>query len=322
MTRDQILKKWINHNYGINYRLESASSDASFRRYFRLFIEDKTFILMDATPEKEPLKSYLDITKILLAEKLPVPKIFKKDIKNGFLTIEDFGDKTLLNVLNEKLNAELYHKAIDIIIKLQKINKNNNLKEYSDKVLRFEINLFYEWYIKKNKKLNLSSKDYDELINTFETIINYNKSQTNCFVHRDFHSRNLMILSENDIGIIDFQDALIGPISYDLVSLLKDAYFELDEEFIIDKTVRYWEMACDEKLLQKRDFSDFFLDFEMMGLQRHLKILGIFSRLSLRDGKHNYLDDLPLVEKYVLKTLERYSALSPLRKIFIRALNE
>lgn len=322
MTRDQILKKWINHNYGINYRLESASSDASFRRYFRLFIEDKTFILMDAPPEKEPLKSYLDITKILLAEKLPVPKIFKKDIKNGFLTIEDFGDKTLLNVLNEKLNAELYHKAIDIIIKLQKINKNNNLKEYSDKVLRFEINLFYEWYIKKNKKLNLSSKDYDELINTFETIINYNKSQTNCFVHRDFHSRNLMILSENDIGIIDFQDALIGPISYDLVSLLKDAYFELDEEFIIDKTVRYWEMACDEKLLQKRDFSDFFLDFEMMGLQRHLKILGIFSRLSLRDGKHNYLDDLPLVEKYVLKTLERYSALSPLRKIFIRALNE
>ena len=202
------------------------------------------------------------------------------------------------------------------------MNKNNNLKEYSKNILKHEMALFNEWYLLRNKEILLSEEDMNGLNKTLEIIAESNISQLFFFVHRDFHSRNLMLLNDNGLGMLDFQDALIGPITYDLVSLLKDAYIELDEEFIIDKVVRYWEMACMEGLLQKSDFSDFFQQFEIMGVQRHLKILGIFSRLSLRDGKHNYLNDIPLVEKYLLNVCERYSVLAPLRKILRRAIHE
>ena len=202
------------------------------------------------------------------------------------------------------------------------INKSHSGLVKSKNILKHEMALFDEWYLLKNKEILLSEEDMKGLNKTLEIIAESNISQPFFFVHRDFHSRNLMLLNDNGLGMLDFQDARIGPITYDLVSLLKDAYIELDEEFIIDKVVRYWEMACMEGLLQKSDFSDFFQQFEIMGVQRHLKILGIFSRLSLRDGKHNYLNDIPLVEKYLLNVCERYSVLAPLRKILRRAIHE
>ena len=322
MTRDQTLKRWINENLVENIDYEPASSDASFRRYFRLNYNNRSYIVMDAPPEKEPLTSYIDITEILLENNLRVPQIYKIDKKNGFLLLEDFGKKPLLTVLKGSNYDEYYNAAIKIVIELQKMNKNNNLKEYSKNILKHEMALFDEWYLLKNKEILLSEEDMKGLNKTLEIIAESNISQPFFFVHRDFHSRNLMLLNDNGLGMLDFQDARIGPITYDLVSLLKDAYIELDEEFIIDKVVRYWEMACMEGLLQKSDFSDFFQQFEIMGVQRHLKILGIFSRLSLRDGKHNYLNDIPLVEKYLLNVCERYSLLTPIRKILRRAIHE
>jgi len=277
---------------------------------------------MDAPPDKEPLTSYIDITGILLENNLRAPQIYKIDKKNGFLLLEDFGKKPLLTVLKGSNYDEYYNAAIKIVIELQKMNKNNNLKEYSKNILKHEMALFNEWYLLRNKEILLSEEDMNGLNKTLEIIAESNISQPFFFVHRDFHSRNLMLLNDNGLGMLDFQDALVGPVTYDLVSLLKDAYIELDEEFIIDKVVRYWEMACMEGLLQKSDFSDFFQQFEIMGVQRHLKILGIFSRLSLRDGKHNYLNDIPLVEKYLLNVCERYSLLTPIRKILRRAIHE
>ena len=322
MTRDQTLKSWINENLEENIDYEPASSDASFRRYFRLNYNNRSYIVMDAPPDKEPLTSYIDITGILLENNLRAPQIYKIDKKNGFLLLEDFGKKPLLTVLKGSNYHEYYNAAIKIVIELQKINKNNNLQEYSKNILKHEMALFNEWYLLRNKEILLSEEDMNGLNKTLEIIAESNISQPFFFVHRDFHSRNLMLLNDNGLGMLDFQDARIGPITYDLVSLLKDAYIELDEEFIIDKVVRYWEMACMEGLLQKSDFSDFFQQFEIMGVQRHLKILGIFSRLSLRDGKHNYLNDIPLVEKYLLNVCERYSLLTPIRKILRRAIHE
>ena len=322
MTRDQTLKSWINENLEENIDYEPASSDASFRRYFRLNYNNRSYIVMGAPPDKEPLTSYIDITGILLENNLRAPQIYKIDKKNGFLLLDDFGKKPLLSVLKSSNYDEYYNAAIKIVIELQKINKNNNLKEYSKNILKHEMALFNEWYLLRNKEILLSEEDMNGLNKTLEIIAESNISQPFFFVHRDFHSRNLMLLNDNGLGMLDFQDARIGPITYDLVSLLKDAYIELDEEFIIDKVVRYWEMACMEGLLQKSDFSDFFQQFEIMGVQRHLKILGIFSRLSLRDGKHNYLNDIPLVEKYLLNVCERYSLLTPIRKILRRAIHE
>ena len=322
MTRDQTLKRWINENLVENIDYEPASSDASFRRYFRLNYNNRSYIVMDAPPDKEPLTSYIDITGILLENNLRAPQIYKIDKKNGFLLLEDFGKKPLLTVLKGSNYDEYYNAAIKTVIKLQKINQNNNLKEYSKNILKHEMALFNEWYLLRNKEILLSEEDMNGLNKTLEIIAESNISQPFFFVHRDFHSRNLMLLNDNGLGMLDFQDALVGPVTYDLVSLLKDAYIELDEEFIIDKVVRYWEMACMEGLLQKSDFSDFFQQFEIMGVQRHLKILGIFSRLSLRDGKHNYLNDIPLVEKYLLNVCERYSLLTPIRKILRRAIHE
>jgi len=322
LTRDQTLKSWINENLEENIDYEPASSDASFRRYFRLNYNNRSYIVMDAPPDKEPLTSYIDITGILLENNLRAPQIYKIDKKNGFLLLEDFGKKPLLTVLKGSNYHEYYNAAIKIVIELQKINKNNNLQEYSKNILKHEMALFNEWYLLRNKEILLSEEDMNGLNKTLEIIAESNISQPFFFVHRDFHSRNLMLLNDNGLGMLDFQDARIGPITYDLVSLLKDAYIELDEEFIIDKVVRYWEMACMEGLLQKSDFSDFFQQFEIMGVQRHLKILGIFSRLSLRDGKHNYLNDIPLVEKYLLNVCERYSLLTPIRKILRRAIHE
>ena len=207
MTRDQTLKSWINENLEENIDYEPASSDASFRRYFRLNYNNRSYIVMDAPPDKEPLTSYIDITGILLENNLRVPQIYKIDKKNGFLLLEDFGKKPLLSVLKGSNYDEYYNAAIKTVIKLQKINKNNNLKEYSKKILKHEMALFNEWYLLRNKEILLSEEDMNGLNKTLEIIAESNISQPFFFVHRDFHSRNLMLLNDNGLGMLDFQDA-------------------------------------------------------------------------------------------------------------------
>ena len=321
MDRKKKLQIWISECIGDNFILCDASADASFRKYYRVKTSENTFILMDAPPDKESISDYLKIGNEMVNQGIHAPKVFFKNQKLGFILMEDFGDKTFLKEFTSKGLKDLYIRAIDNIINMQLSIKINNLEKFTQEKLYTEICLFNEWYLDKYKKINLSNKEVADLEIIFKKVISDNVTQNQCFVHRDYHSRNLMVLKNNDLGILDFQDAVLGPMTYDLVSLLKDAYIELEEEDEIDLAINFWEKAVEKNLLQKGDFSDFFKQYELMGVQRHLKVLGIFSRLSIRDYKNNYLEDIPLVEKYLLKASERYQFLLPLKKILLRSID-
>jgi aminoglycoside/choline kinase family phosphotransferase len=321
LDRKKLLQIWVKECIDEDFTMNDASSDASFRKYYRVKTSEKTLILMDAPPDKESISDYLKIGVEMVNQGINAPKVFYKNQKLGFILMEDFGDKTFLKEFSLKGLKDLYIRAIDNIINMQLLLKINNLEQYTQEKLYTEICLFNEWYLDKYKKINLSSKEIADLEIIFNKVISDNATQNQYFVHRDYHSRNLMVLENNDLGILDFQDAVLGPMTYDLVSLLKDAYIELEEEDVIDLVINFWEKAVEKNLLQKGDFSDFFMQYELMGVQRHLKVLGIFSRLSIRDNKNNYLEDIPLVEKYLLKVSERYQFLLPLKKILLRSIN-
>ena len=313
MDRIEIIKKWIKIHLNQDFTIESASSDASFRRYFRVISNNKTYILMDAPPQLEKIEHFVNITHKLVNAEIKVPELISFDIKLGLILMTDFGSQTFLDVLDKNNAYELYPKAIHSLLKIQTKVHTKGLHNYSEKLLISEMSLFTEWYIKKLKNFKL--EDQDALSKIFLLISKKATTQDKCFVHRDYHSRNLMFIPEGSPGILDYQDAVMGPLTYDLVSLLKDAYIEWDEDFVLDQSVRYWEKAKKVGLLKNEEFSSFYEDFEWMGVQRHLKILGIFSRLSIRDNKDQYLKDIPLVEKYLMFTSERYKSLHPLRKI-------
>ncbi len=312
MDRVEIIKEWIKTRLNQDFTIELASSDASFRRYFRIFSNDTTYILMDAPPELERIDHFLAITNKLINANINAPEIISHDIKLGLILMTDFGSQTFLDVLDTENSNKLYPKAIDLLLKIQTKVNTDGLLDYSEDLLISEMILFSEWYLPKFKKFK---SDSDALHKVFSLISQKTLMQSKCFVHRDYHSRNLMFIAEGVPGILDYQDAVLGPLTYDLVSLLKDAYIEWDEDFILDQSVRYWEKAKGLGLLKNEDFSSFYENFEWMGVQRHLKILGIFSRLSIRDQKKQYLKDIPLVEKYLMATTERYRKLHPLRKI-------
>jgi aminoglycoside/choline kinase family phosphotransferase len=321
LDRKKLLEIWVKECIGEDFLLNNASEDASFRKYYRVKTAEKSLILMDAPPNKESISDYLKIGIEMVNQGINAPKVFYKNQKLGFILMEDFGHKTFLKEYSSKRLKNLYIKAIDNIINMQLSLKINNLVKYSQKKLYDEICLFNEWYLGKYKKINLNDKEITDLEIIFKKVISDNVTQNQYFVHRDYHSRNLMVLENNDLGILDFQDAVLGPMTYDLVSLLKDAYIELVEEDVIDLVINFWEKAIEKKLLQKGDFSNFFMQYELMGVQRHLKVLGIFSRLSIRDHKNNYLGDIPLVEKYLLKASERYRFLTPLKRILLRSVD-
>ena len=312
MDRIQIIKKWIKTCLNRNFTIELASSDASFRRYFRIISNKKTYILMDAPPELERIDHFVTITNKLISANINAPEIISHDIKLGLIFMTDFGSQTFLDILDSENSNKLYPKAIDSLLKIQTKVNPEGLPDYSENLLISEMALFSEWYLPKFKKFK---PDLDVLNKVFLLISQKTLMQNKCFVHRDYHSRNLMFIEDGVPGILDYQDAVLGPLTYDLVSLLKDAYIEWDEDFILDQSVRYWEKAKELGLVKNEDFSSFYENFEWMGVQRHLKILGIFSRLSIRDQKNQYLKDIPLVEKYLMAATERYRKLHPLRKI-------
>ena len=313
MDRIEIIEKWLKIQLNQDFELAPASSDASFRRYFRIISNKKTFILMDAPPDLEKIDHFINITNKLIAADINSPKIICFDIELGLILMTDFGSQTFLDVLDSNNSNELYSKAILSLLKIQTKVNIKGLQNYSEDLLLGEMSLFPEWYLAKFKKFKF--EDQTELHEIFSLISKKTLTQNKCFIHRDYHSRNLMFIAENNPGILDYQDAVVGPLTYDLVSLLKDAYIEWDEDFVLDQSVRYWEKAKQAGLIKNEDFSSFYEDFEWMGVQRHLKILGIFSRLSIRDKKNQYLKNIPLVEKYLMFTSERYKNLHPLRKI-------
>ena len=298
--------------------LAPASADASFRRYFRIESKNPTYptlIVMDAPPQHEPLDAFIEIDLLLFEAGLHVPQILEKNIEDGFLLLSDLGHKTYLEALNNESANALYRDASHALVQMQLASKPNVLPNYDQALLQRELDLFPEWYLKQHLQLELSAIQTAQMRQAFALIIENNLAQEKVFVHRDFHSRNLMVTAQNNPGILDFQDAVYGPITYDAASLWRDAYIAWPEEMVIDWVIQFWEEGRKSGLPMPSDFGQFYRDFEWMGLQRHLKVLGIFARLFHRDGKDGYLKDIPLVLDYAIATANRYIELKPLARI-------
>jgi aminoglycoside/choline kinase family phosphotransferase len=244
-----------------------------------------------------------------------VPEIIAQDVDRGFLLLSDLGSTTYLHQLDADHAHMLYLDAIDALILLQTQSQPGVLPEYDRALLQRELMLFPDWYVGKHLGVTLTDAQTGELNKVFDILLANNLAQPQVYVHRDYHSRNLMVLERGNPGILDFQDAVYGPITYDLVSLLRDAYIQWDEELVLDWAIRYWERARMAGLPVQHDVDSFYRDFEFMGLQRHLKVLGIFARLSHRDGKDAYLNDMPLVMEYTRKAAGRYRELVPLLRL-------
>jgi aminoglycoside/choline kinase family phosphotransferase len=284
-----------------------VAADASFRSYYRLTKNGETYILMDSSLMLESLPPFVKMNERLSIYKVRVPRIIVKNIKLGYLILEDFGSTHYLDVLKEENYQELYKKAIDEIIKMQQA-EITDLPLYDRNFLYFEMALMQEWYLEKYLDITLTDEQKNIIDTTLETIANVVLEQPQgVFVHRDYHSRNIMLTPKGEVGVIDFQDARVGAITYDLVSLLKDCYIEWDREEVV-KLALYYRDAVGLDV----DDATFIKWFDFMGLQRHIKVLGIFSRLYLRDGKSGYLKDIPLTLKYVLDVASKYPELKGL----------
>ena len=301
------IKTWLQSIGWNNWNIEVASADASFRSYYRLRKGDETYVLMDSSLLLESLPLFVDMNEKLSEVNARVPRIIIKNIKLGYLILEDFGSTHYLDILNEENYHELYKKAIDEIVKIQQAD-TKDLPIYDKDFLLFEMDMMQEWYVKKYLNIVLTQEQKNIIDTTLKKISDVVlKQPQGIFVHRDFHSRNIMLTPKDDIGIIDFQDARVGAITYDLVSLLKDCYIEWDNEEV-EKLALYYRDSINLDV----DDETFIKWFDFMGLQRHIKVLGIFARLHLRDGKDGYLKDIPLTLKYVLETGSKYPELKDL----------
>ena len=299
-----------------------ASADASFRRYFRLTAGaaatlapgQRTLIAMDAPPAQEDSRPFVRVAALLRAAGVHAPEVIKADLDRGFLLLTDLGDRTYLAELDVASAPALYSDAIDALILWQRASRDGELAPYDEPLLRRELDLFPDWYIAKHLGVALAPAQAQVLANAFRLVLDNNLAQPRVFVHRDYHSRNLMVSRPNP-GVLDFQDAVHGPITYDLVSLLRDAYIVWGEERQIDWAARYWERARRAGLPVAPDFAAFWRDFEWMGVQRQLKVLGIFARLAHRHGKTGYLADMPRVMAYLRGACARYPGLGPLYRL-------
>lgn len=320
-NRLESLRSWVAAQLGdAHFTMTPASSDASFRRYLRaapagpstrLGNGSGTLVVMDAPPDKEDCRPFIRIAGLLADTGVHVPAVLAQDLGQGFLLLSDLGDTTYLSALNDDSADALYRDAMGALVKIQRASRPGALPDYDRALLERELMLFPDWYVGRQLGKTLTGAQSGALHAAFKLILDNNLAQPRVFVHRDYHSRNLMVAAPNP-GILDFQDAVHGPITYDLVSLLRDAYIGWEERRVLDWCIRYWEAARAAALPVPADFADFYRDFEWMGAQRQLKVIGIFARLAHRDGKLAYLDDQPLVMSYLRKTCQRYRELAPL----------
>ena len=317
MDRAEQLRRWLAATLGGgDFSIAPVSDDASFRRYFRIRRGEAqpSLIVMDAPPDKENSGPFVHVAHLLAEAGVHVPKIHAQDLEQGFLLLSDLGSTTYLDALDEHNAGRLYEDALAALLGIQLASRPGLLPDYGRELLEKELRLFPDWYVARQLRRELDAAQLQTLEKAFSTILDNNLMQARVFVHRDYHSRNLMVC-EPCPGILDFQDAVYGPITYDLVSLLRDAYIAWDEERVIDWAIRYWEKARAQGLPVRGDFADFYRDFEWMGAQRQLKVLGIFARLSFRDGKDGYLKDQPLVMSYLRRTCGRYRELAALGRL-------
>ncbi len=317
MQRIEALRAWLESVLGHGaFELAPASNDASFRRYFRLRFEDArpSLVAMDAPPEREDCRPYVKVAEMFAAAGVHVPTVHERNLEDGFLLLSDLGDTTYLAALAEDSAERLYGDALEALVRIQLASRAGALPEYDRELLARELALFPDWYVARQLGRELSVPQRQALEESFSLLLENNLAQPRVFVHRDYHARNLMLADPNP-GILDFQDAVYGPITYDLVSLLRDAYIAWPEERVIDWCIRYWEKARRARLPVAGDFAAFYRDFEWMGVQRQLKVLGIFARLCFRDGKQAYLRDQPLVAHYLRRACARYAELGPLARL-------
>lgn len=291
--------------------LEVASADASFRSYYRVRTAAASYIVMDAPPSHEDCRPYLHVARLFRAAGANTPEILAENLAEGFLLLTDFGDTTYLKALDERTADPLYRAANAALVKIQGASRADELPAYDEALLRRELALFPDWYVGRHLDVRLSEAQRQVMETAFAAIVANNLAQPRVYVHRDWHSRNLMVTERDNPGVLDFQDAVYGPITYDLVSIYKDAYISWDEERLLDWVIRYWEAARKAGLPVHADFADYYRDFEWMGVQRHIKVLGIFARLYHRDGKAGYLNDMPRVLAYLRRACERYRELRP-----------
>jgi N-acetylmuramate 1-kinase len=296
------------------FSLAPASADASFRRYYRITLPGHSLIVMDAPPQQENCAPFIHAAKIFTAAGMHVPRVLETNLQQGFLLLSDLGDMTYLGALKDSTANDLYGDAIDALIRMQLASQPDIFPLYDEALLTREMKLFPEWYVAQHLKSELNDKQQEVLQTTFDLLNRNILAQSQVYVHRDYHSRNLMVCEDNP-GVLDFQDAVYGAITYDLVSLLKDAYIHWEEDQVLDWAVRYWQKAKASGLPVPQDIADFYRDFEWMGAQRHLKVLGIFARLYHRDGKDGYLRDMPLVMDYLRRVCARYIELKPLLRL-------
>jgi aminoglycoside/choline kinase family phosphotransferase len=318
-SRLEALDRWLAARLGhTQFSLAPASEDASFRRYFRVSLADgHSYVAMDAPPEKEDCRPFVRVARLLRAAGVNAPEVHAQDEAQGFLLLTDLGTRSYLQALDEQNAAPLMRDATAALVRWQVATRAGALPPYDEALLRREMELFPEWYLGRHLGLQLSPVQRAELDDVFGRLAASALAQPTVFVHRDYMPRNLMVCEPNP-GVLDFQDAVLGPISYDIVSLLRDAFISWDEERVLDWCVRYWEAARRAALPVDPDFSAFWRSFEWMGLQRHLKVLGIFARLNYRDGKPKYLEDTPRFVGYARAVARRYGELAPLARLFER----
>jgi aminoglycoside/choline kinase family phosphotransferase len=327
--RHAAFNQWLNaqvYAHGVQpVTLRAASADASFRRYFRVDTASGSCIVMDAPPDKENCQPFVHVARLMQDAHLLVPRILAWDEPQGFMLLDDLGTQTMMEVIDPtqpQANHGLYMRAIDALLAWQQASRPGVLPAYDDTLLARELSLFPDWYLAQHRGVQLDTQQRDTLARTFQTIVQRNLAAPCVYVHRDFMPRNLMMPhdpSEPRLGVLDFQDAVYGPVSYDIASLMRDAFLSWDEDFVLDITIRYWERARKLGLLDhdgwSHDFGEFWRAVEWMGLQRHLKVAGIFARLTLRDGKPKYLADAPRFIGYIRSTASRYSELTPLLRL-------
>ena len=326
--RESLFARWLGAQTAphalLPQTLRIASADASFRRYLRIdTATGSTRIVMDAPPDKENCQPFVHVAGLMRAAGLHAPEVLDWQREDGFMLLSDLGDQTMMSAIDAdkpEANQPLYLQAVDALVQWQLASKPGELPPYDEALLRRELSLFPDWYLAQHKGLTVDGKVRETLDPAFDVIVQRNLAAPTVYVHRDFMPRNLMMPFQSEqLGVLDFQDAVHGPVTYDIASLMRDAFLSWEEDFVLDITIRYWEKARKAGLMDfedwHSDFGAFYRAVEWMGLQRHLKVAGIFARLTLRDGKPKYLADAPRFIAYIRATASRYRELKPLLRL-------
>ncbi|MCU7246858.1 aminoglycoside phosphotransferase family protein [Pseudomonas koreensis] len=325
-VRLQHLKVWLDEQLAILFAdqgwgavppatLTAASSDASFRRYFRWEGEGRSFVVMDAPPPQENCKPFVDIAFLLAKSGINVPKIYAEDLERGFLLLNDLGNKTYLDVIDGENADALFDDALQSLLAFQQLPMVAPLPSYDVALLRRELELFPEWYVKRELGVEFDAAQQQQWQQVSDLLIDSALAQPKVLVHRDYMPRNLM-LSEPNPGVLDFQDAVYGPVTYDVTCLFKDAFLSWPEERVRGWLENYWQQASALNIPVQPDLEDFLRASDLMGVQRHLKVIGIFARICHRDGKPRYLTDVPRFFAYIEAVIARRPELAPLQALF------